>query len=265
MSKNAKKKKRAQKKALKKKAAFTKPSEPVLQTQPPEKKEKQLTKKLKEIKNTFKEKKTKIFESPNKLRAIIMIFGSVMTALLIQYYVFTGFNPEMIQTNIAQIKSLAQETYKLNNAFDLIDTEKNNSGHYIASGEKDKDVFSFALQSKEKTIVLHEVILTKTGGTPDNFLSTVKLYEGENVIAQTQGKNGKFTFNQFTSVLQPNTNKNYVFKADVADNALPGNRFKFSIELPTDLTVLIDDKELYGLDTYPFAGAYVSIVGWRKK
>jgi len=284
MSKKIKKKRKAKKKALKKKLAtgrnqpvlaeqkgiITKPEEPETKEKAPKVKRiaklKTVIKAKKEvIAGKIKAKRTQIFESSDKIWGIITIFASALLALIIQYYVFNTFNPDLIQANIGQIKSQAQEAYMLTKYFDVIDAEKTNPGYYMGFGETNKDIFSFELKAEEKTALLKELILTKTGNLSENYLTNIRLYEGENAIAQAEINNDKFIFKKFTSVLQPGTTKKYIVKTDIAGDGISGTRFRLSLVNPTDITVVIDEDPVYSLDTYPFDGGYITIVGWRKK
>jgi len=283
MSKKSKKKKKAKKIKLKKQLTVQQKTQPVLNVtaQPvlaEQKKDKSpklkriakiktaIKEKKAAIKGKIKEKRAQIFESSSKMWKIFAILGTALVSLIIQYYVSNIFDPDMLKTNAAQTKTSAQEAYKINKSFDIINTESTNPGYYLATGETDKDIYSFAVKSKDNgPVVLEELVLTETGSIPQGFITNIRLFEGENAISKAEIKKDKFVFKKITSIIQPGVEKKYVVKADVAKEGSSGIRFKLSLLNPTDIIVTVNDDPVYALDTFPFDGAYATIVGWRKK
>jgi len=224
-------------------------------------------KKINRLKTAIKEKRTRIkekFESENKKWAIIMICGAAVFALLIQSWLEAGFNPDAIKNSFGFVKTSAMEALKVNNNFDITNTNFESSV-YAAPGETDKEIFSFEIGAGSKTVLFKELKLTKSGSTPSSRIVRLKLIEAENVICEAQKRDDDFTFKKFTSVLQPGTNKKYIVKADFANDTESGTRLKFSLDDPYDIGLFIDDSAYFALDTFPFEGPYTTIVGWRKK
>lgn len=194
--------------------------------------------------------------------------GVILTALVLAFFIQTilegHFNPSIVQAKMLNLKSNAIEAFKITSDVDIIESEKLNDGHYIAPGDTNIDVFSFGIKSDENTIIFQELKLTKEGKINDDKLIRAQLYEGEDVITEAKIRKGKFYFKNFKSIIQPDTEKNYIIKLDISDETKPGARFKFLVDSPYDFLITKDHQAVHELDRYPLDGAYVTVVGYRK-
>ncbi len=213
------------------------------------------------IKEIWKEQKRHIFAFDRKGWSVAVILTAAFGALGIQSIIDSKINPQTVKASISTLKSAAREAYKISSDFDIIEIEAGKRGHYIAPGEIDAGAFSFGVRADKKTVVLKEIRITKIGKINDEDFAKVKLYEGDNVIAEAKIQGEKFHFNRFISVLQPNTYKEYFVKLDLKKETKPGVRFKLEISNPYDIGLYVDDKPVNSLDTYPIEGAYVTVVG----
>lgn len=212
-----------------------------------------------------KKQNKKKFKFPfNDKRWGILVLGiTIFFAFFIQSVLDAKFNPDTVQANMLTNHSSAREAYKISDLYNVINTEKDN--HYIAPGEEEVNVYSFAIQTFSEPLVLNELRLNLKGDLKNDDIEKVQLFENESVIAKTYSlKDGKIDFKNFTSVLQANSYKEYIVKMDISDNATSGARFKFEISGPYDILIKKDDSPVYSLDTYPFSGSYVTVLGWRK-
>lgn len=250
--------KKSKKKQKGKKKPIAKSVKAVVKKQPKVIEKKKITLKMRLL-----EYKKQIFSFDHKGWNIAVLMIAAIGAIGIQSFMDTKMNPETAQANIAYSQTSASEAYKIFSTHDIIDTEKSNRGHFIAPGETDIIVYSFGIQSGSENILLKELRLNKIGNIDDKYFIKAVLYEGENAIATSRMQNGELYFRRFTSVLQPDTYKDYYVKLDLSEEAKVGARFKFEISNPYSFRLLINDQPVYALDTYPLDGAYVTIVGWR--
>lgn len=215
------------------------------------------------IKKEIQTQKKHIVGFKHKGWNVAVLLIAVLIAFLLQSFLAAKFNPEIVQANIIQAKSTAREAFKLSSEYNIVQTENLRKGHYISPGETDVKVFSFGLSSHNETVILKGIKLTKIGNVADEIFTKAVLYEGENAIAESTIHNGEFDFKKFTSVLQPNSYKEFIVKLNISEEVLPGVRFNFEIADPYDLVLLINENPVYSLDKYPIQGSYVTIVGWR--
>lgn len=258
---------KSKKKRTKNKKARVKKSQTIKKTKTvknPKKQKAPKKPKLKmKIKKGLETHKKHILSFSHKGWSIIVFLFVVLAAFVIQSILEAKIDPDIVKANITQVKSSAREAFKINPAYDIIHTEKHNRGHYIASGDTEIDVFSFGIKTKENTIILKETKVSLIGDISDEHFLKAKLFEGENVIAESKIHDSTFYFKNFTSVLQEGTYKEYIVKLDISENIKAGSRFKFSILSPYDILLEVDDKPVYALDQYPVNGAFVTVIGWR--
>lgn len=199
----------------------------------------------------------------SKRWSIVAFAITIFWAFVIQSVLDASLNSDTVQANILQDRSTAREAFKISNLYDVFKIESGNN--YVSIGERDKEVFAFAVRTFSETLTLSEVNLKISGNIDSEAIKKLQLFEGERVIASTYTmRNNAFAFKNFTSVLQPNSYKEYVIKMDVSDEAHSGTRFKFEISGPNDITIKKDGVPIHALDAYPLKGDYTTIVGWKK-
>jgi len=199
----------------------------------------------------------------NKRWSIAALFITIIFAFLIQSFLDSSLHSETVQANMLKSHSTAHEAFKINQMYN-VSTHKT-EGYYIAPGETEAPVYSFAIQTFSESLTLNEVKLNIKGDIDTDRISKLQLFEDENTIAKAYvQKNGKFVFKNFTSVLQPNSYKEYSIKLDIDEEINSGTRFKFEIQTPYDITIKKDKAPVYSLDTYPLTGSHVTVLGWRR-
>lgn len=194
----------------------------------------------------------------------IAIFSlTIFWAFFIQSVIDAQFNSETVQANILQDKSTAREAFKISNLYKVSNIATNNN--YLAAGEKEKDVYSFAIRTFAENLVLSELKIRLIGDINPEDIKKLQLFESDNSIASTYTLvDDSFIFKNFTSVLQANSYKEYVIKIDLSDKVNSGSRFKLEISGPYDVMIKKDNIPVHELDTYPLSGSYTTVLGWRK-
>lgn len=213
------------------------------------------------MQNSDSGKNCKIKQS--KKWSIVIFSITIFCAFFIQSVLDSNINSETVQANMAQDKSTARETFKIYDLYNVINTSTDN--HYIAIGETDKQVYSFAIQTFSEKLIFEELKLNLIGDINPDGIKKLQLFEGDKAISSTYTlKDGSFVFRNFKSILQENSYKEFFIKVDISDKAGAGSRFKFEIASPYDLAIKKDNQNIYALDTYPLGGSYTTVVGWKK-
>jgi len=220
------------------------------------------TKKI-NIKKLIKKHQKKIAGFTSKRWSIAVFIFMAAFAYFTQAYLDAKFNPEVVQANMLHGASEMHEAFKLNEAYEVIASDTENL-HYIAPGEENAHVFSFMIESNSDTLVLKGLQLKVDGNVDTREMLEARLMEGEEVISKSKVRDGLVSFSKFTSILQPESTKEFRVHLDITDELKPGARFKFEIENPYALRLYLNDEVDYSLADYPISGGYVSVVGWRK-
>lgn len=199
----------------------------------------------------------------DKRWSIAALFITIVFAFLIQSFLDSNLHSETVQANMLKNHSTAHEAFKINQLYDV--STRSTEGYYIAPGETEAPVFSFAIQTFSETLTLNEIKVNVFGDIDPDKIKKLQLFEEDNIISKAYSqKENKFVFKNFTSVLQPNSYKEYVIKLDIDEEISSGTRFKFSVQTPYDITLKKGNVPVHSLDTYPLKGSYVTVLGWRR-
>lgn len=220
------------------------------------------TKKI-NIKKILKNHKKNILGFKSKRWSIAVFVFMAVFAYFTQGYLDARFNPEVAQANIMHGSSKIVEAFKINDTYEVLETDSANI-HYIAPDEEDALAFAFGVDANNETVVFKGIQLHVVGNIDSGKLLEARLMEGEEVLATSKVKEGEITFSKFTSILQPETSKQFTVRLDITGDILTGSRFKLQIENPYALRLYVNDEADYSLGDYPISGGYVSVVGWRK-
>lgn len=215
------------------------------------------------IKKLIKKHKKEISSFKNKRWSIAVFLLMAVFAYGTQAFFDAKFNPETAQANMLHSASELKEAFKMSNEYQIIASDSENL-HYINPGEENAHVFSFVIESNSQTIVLKGVQLELVGNIDSREMLEARLMEGEEVIARSKVRDGIISFSKFTSVLQPESSKEYRVNLDITGEVKSGSRFKFQIKDPYALRLYLNDEIYYSLADYPIDGGYVSVVGFRK-
>ncbi len=215
------------------------------------------------IKKILKKHKNEISGFTNKKWSIAVFLIMAVIAYGTQSYFHTKFNPDTAQANTLHSSSETKEAFKISNEYKIIASDSENF-HYINPGEEDAHVFSFAIESNTETLVLKGLQLNLVGNVDSSELIEARLLEGDQEIANAKVRDGIVSFSKFTSILQPESSKEYKVNLDITNEVKSGARFKFQIKDPYSLRLYLNDEIDYSLADYPINGGYVSVVGFRK-
>ncbi len=216
------------------------------------------------IKKLIKKHRQEISGFRNKRWSIAVFLLMAVFAYGTQAYFDAKFNPDTAQANVMHSGSEVKEAFKINNAYNIIASDSTNL-HYINPGEENAQVFSFIIESNTETLVLKGIQLNLIGNVDSREMLEARLLEGDEVIARSKVREGVISFSKFTSILQPESSKEYKVVLDITGDVKSGSRFKFQIENPYALRLYINDEIDYSLGDYPIEGGYVSVLGFRKK
>jgi hypothetical protein len=215
------------------------------------------------IHKLIKKHKKEISGFTNKRWSIAVFLLMAVFAYGTQAFFDAKFNPDTAQANMMQSGSELKEAFKINNAYKIIASDSANL-HYINPGEENAQVFAFVVEANTETLVLKGLQLKLVGNVDSRELLEARLLEGDEVIARSKVREGVVSFSKFTSILQPESSKEYKVVLDITGDVKSGSRFKFQIENPYALRLYINDEVDYSLGDYPIDGGYVSVVGFRK-
>lgn len=216
------------------------------------------------IKKLIKKHKKEISSFTNKRWSIAVFLLMAIFAYGTQAYFDAKFNSDTAQANMIKSGSELKEAFKINEAYQIIASDSENL-HYINPGEENAEVFAFIVESNTETLVLKGIQLNLVGNVDSREMLEARLMEGEEVIARSKVRDGIISFSKFTSILQPESSKEYKVVLDITGDVKSGSRFKFQIENPYALRLYLNDEIDYSLGDYPIDGGYVSVVGFRKK